>query len=162
VLHVNVSITTLDVELARLLEPRAPRPDLRLAAVEQLAQAGIAVGVFAMPMLPLITDRQESLEQLAMAARSAGARYLCGNVLFLRPSAQKVFFPFLAERFPHLLRRYQERYSSSPYIRGAYVDSLKQRFGEIRARFGLARAPVEYHPEQWDDVEPQGSLFPLQ
>jgi DNA repair photolyase len=162
VLHVNVSITTLSVELARLLEPRAPRPDLRLAAVGQLAQAGIAVGVFVMPMLPLITDRQESLEQLVKAARSAGARYLCGNVLFLRPSAQKIFFPFLAERFPHLLRRYQERYSSSPYIRGAYVDSLKQRFGEIRSRYGLARAPVEYQPEQWDDAEPQGLLFPLQ
>jgi DNA repair photolyase len=162
ILHVNVSITTLSAELARLLEPRAPRPDLRLAAVKQLADAGIAVGVFAMPVLPLMTDRQESLEQLAQAARDAGAHYLCGNVLFLRPSAQKIFFPFLAERFPHLLRRYRQRYGASPYIRGAYVESLKQRLGEIRSRYGLARAPVEYQPENWDDAEPQATLFPLQ
>ena len=162
ILHVNISITTLSVELARLLEPRAPRPDLRLAAVKQLADAGIAVGVFAMPVLPLITDRPDSLEQLAKAARDAGAQYLCGNVLFLRTSAQKIFFPFLAERFPHLLRRYQQRYSASPYVRGAYMESLKQRLSEIRSRYGLAKAPVDYQPENWDDAESQGTLFPLQ
>ena len=66
-------ITTLDAELARALEPRAPRPDLRLAAVEQLAQAGISVGVFSNPVLPLITDSEESLEQVAAAAARAGA-----------------------------------------------------------------------------------------
>src|SRR5215471_15352497 len=59
-LHVTLTITTLDADLARLLEPRAPRPDLRLAAVERLAQAGICVGVNPNPILPLLTDSESN------------------------------------------------------------------------------------------------------
>jgi DNA repair photolyase len=55
-LAVNITITTVDADLARLLEPRAPRPDLRLAALLALADAGIQTGVFASPILPWITD----------------------------------------------------------------------------------------------------------
>src|SRR5882757_3970199 len=56
--HVNMSITTLRPRLARMLEPRAPRPDLRLQAVRELRDAGIAAGVFAMPVLPGLTDAE--------------------------------------------------------------------------------------------------------
>ena len=71
-LTVNLSITTLRTRLARLLEPRAPRPDLRLEAVRKLREAGIAAGVFAMPVLPGLTDREEDLDALARGARDAG------------------------------------------------------------------------------------------
>src|SRR5579872_1828614 len=80
VLHVSLTITTLDTELARLLEPRAPRPDLRLAAVERLAQAGISVGVNPNPILPLLTDSEQSLDGLAAAASKAGATYFGGGL----------------------------------------------------------------------------------
>src|SRR6202051_618915 len=56
-LSLNVTVTTLRPRLARLLEPRAPRPDLRLAAVRQLSDAGLAVGVSASPLIPGITNR---------------------------------------------------------------------------------------------------------
>ena len=56
--------------------------------------------------MPLITDSEENLDRLAAAVSSAGAQALGGGILFLMPSAQKVFFPFLEERFPHLVRRY--------------------------------------------------------
>src|SRR6266851_1815488 len=90
-LSVNLSITTLRPRLARLLEPRAPRPDLRLDAVHKLREAGIDAGVFAMPILPGLTDREEDLDGLARAARDAGARWFAGSVLFLMPSALKIF-----------------------------------------------------------------------
>jgi DNA repair photolyase len=160
VLDVNITITTLDAELARLLEPRAPRPDLRLAVVEKLAGVGIAVGVFPNPIMPLITDRDRDLDRLARAAKNAGASYFGGGVLFLKPAAQQIFFPFLKEKFPHLVRRYEERYKRSPYIRGAYMETLRDRLRKIRARYGLASAPVEYRPELWED-ERQQELFPL-
>ncbi len=86
---VNLSITTLRTRLARMLEPRAPRPDLRMRAVQELRRAGIAAGVFAMPVLPGITDREEDLDALARAARDAGAQWFAASVLFLMPSAQK-------------------------------------------------------------------------
>ncbi len=160
VLDVNITITTLKTDLARMLEPRAPRPDMRLATVKKLSEAGICVGVFPNPILPLITDRERDLDRLAKAARDAGAQYFGGGVLFLMPSAQKVFFPFLRERFPHLVRRYEERYKKSPYLRGSYIEDLRVRVRKIRERYGLASAPVEYRPEMWED-ERQGELFPL-
>src|SRR5437764_1253955 len=100
VLNVNMTITTLDAELAREIEIRAPRPELRLIAVEKLARAGISVGEFANPIMPLITDSEKNLDRVAEAAAEAGAGYFGGGLLFLMPSAQKVFYPFLEERFP--------------------------------------------------------------
>jgi DNA repair photolyase len=154
--HVNMTVTTLDVKLARLLEPRAPRPDLRLAAVRKLAEAGVDVGVFSNPIMPLITDRPGSLELLASTAKEFGARYFGGGVLFLMPAAQKVFFPFLEEQFPHLVKRYRERYEKNPYLRGVYLDELRKRVRSIRTEYGLASGPG---PDP--KPEPAPTLFPL-
>ncbi|MDP9170056.1 MAG: radical SAM protein [Acidobacteriota bacterium] len=138
---VNMTITTLDVSLARELEPRAPRPELRLKAVRALAEAGIAVGVFPNPIMPLITDQEGRLDRLAKAARDHGATYFGGGLLFLMPCSRKVFLPFVEQRFPHLLRRYQERYESSAYLKGPYVDTIRERMARIRDRYGLASSP---------------------
>lgn len=139
--HVNITITTLDRELARKLEPRAPRPDLRLKAVRKLADAGIGVGVFPNPIMPLITDQEQRLDRLAKAARDHGASYFGGGVLFLQPCSRRVFLPFVEKNFPHLLRRYQERYESSAYLKGAYPEMIRERIGAIRARYGLDNYP---------------------
>src|SRR5271163_2180468 len=90
-LTINMSVTTMRTRLARLLEPRAPRPDLRLEAVRKLREAGISAGVLAMPILPGITDGEEDLEALARGARDAGAQWLAGRVLFLMPASLKQF-----------------------------------------------------------------------
>jgi DNA repair photolyase len=158
-LHVNMTITTLDGDLARLIEIRAPRPDLRLEAVRRLADAGLSVGVFSNPIMPLITDSEENLGSLAAAAAEAGARYFGGGVLFLMPCAQKIFFPFLEQSFPHLLARYRQRFEASAYLRGPYLDTIRARVRRIRERHGLAPAPVSYLPELWPGGE-QLALFP--
>ncbi len=154
---VNITITTLDAALARELEPRAPRPDLRLKAVRALADAGIPVGVFPNPIMPLITDQEKRLDRLAKAARDHGATYFGGGVLFLMPCSRRVFFPFVAQRFPHLLRRYQERYEKEAYLRGPYRDMIRERIAAIRDRYGLASSPP--HKEWAPEPELQGSLF---
>jgi DNA repair photolyase len=158
-LSVNITVTTLDRELARLLEPRAPRPDLRLKAVSTLARAGIRVGVFPNPILPLITDSERRLDRLASAARDCGASYFGGGLLFLMPSARKVFFPFLAERFPDLLKRYEERYTRTAYLRGEYADMIRQRVRAIRVRYGLENGPMEHMPEGLEPQQP--ALFQI-
>jgi DNA repair photolyase len=134
-LTVAVTITTADRELARKLEPLAPRPDLRLRAVAALAAAGIRTVVHCAPVLPLINDRTQELRELARAAHAAGAAGFGGGVLFLKPSAQRVFFPFLEREFPALLRRYRERYGRSAYLRGAYPAAIARRIGRLRAEF---------------------------
>jgi DNA repair photolyase len=151
---VNMTITTLDTSLARLLEPRAPRPDLRLKAVRALADAGIAVGVFPNPIMPLITDQEARLDRLAKAARDHGATYFGGGVLFLQPCSRRVFLPFVGKNFPHLLRRYQERYEASAYLKGSYREMIRDRITAIRDRYGLAAGPPRPEMTHAPDVQP--------
>jgi DNA repair photolyase len=151
-----ITITTLDRDLARLLEPLAPRPDLRLAAVRKLSAAGLRVSVNLAPILPLINDSDSSLDAVAKAAARAGAVKLGGNVVYLKPCAQNAFFPFLSEHFPSLLRRYRERFERSAFLRGSYPDTIRQRLDRIRLRYGLHTQDLEAEPELWD---PQLTLF---
>jgi len=153
-IHVNVTVTTLNAKLARLLEPRAPRPDLRLGAVRRLADAGIPVGVFPNPILPLITDGEQSLDRLAKAAKDHGASYFGGGILFLMPASQKVFFPFLKAQFPHLLRRYEERYRAGAYLKGSYPETIKARIHAIRERYGLAGGPAKESVAEAERLQP--------
>ncbi len=140
-LSINITVTTLRSRLARLLEPRAPRPDLRLAAVRRLRNAGLEVGVFAMPVLPGLTDRLADLEALARAARDAGARWLGGQVLFLMPSSLKIFLPFLEEEFPRLAHDYRRWYGRGGYGPEKYRQRIAQIFARLRAKYGLRSRP---------------------
>jgi len=160
ILGVNLTITTLDERLARLLEPRAPRPGLRLEAVRKLRAAGICVSVFPNPIMPGLTDSERALDRLARAAKEAGALSFGGGPLFLGTAARDVFLPFLEKEFPELVGRYRETFSKGIYLSQAYKDGLKQRVGRIRDRYGLASGMIEYRPELWDGPE-QGDLFAL-
>src|SRR5664279_5143624 len=110
-IFVNVTVTTVDVELARKLEPRAPRPDLRLEAVRQLNLAGVDAGAVCAPVLPEITDQPRDLDALVKAASEAGAKYIFANPLFLKPCSAAIFLPFLEQNFPALVERYRARYA---------------------------------------------------
>jgi DNA repair photolyase len=140
---VNLSITTMRTRLARILEPRAPRPDLRMKAVEELGRAGIAAGVFAMPVLPGITDREEDLDALALAARDAGAQWFAASVLFLMPSSQKQFFPFLDAKYPRLAKRYREWFSREAYAPEKYRQEISERVRALRKKYGLGGRPMD-------------------
>ncbi len=145
-LSVNMTITTLNRRVARHLEPRAPRPARRLMAVRELARAGIVTGVFVMPIVPGITDGRDSLDQIAEAAARAGAVYLAHSVLFLRASAKKGFYPFLAEKYPRLLPRYRRIYSASAYHTPMYRARIDDLMEELRRRHRLAARPPETEP----------------
>lgn len=160
VLHVFVTITTTNEQLARLLEPFAPRPSLRLQAIERLSAKGVRVVVLCSPIMPLINDSPANITGLARAAKSAGATYIMGGVLFLKPCAQKAFYPFLEEQFPSLSRRYRERFNTGAFLKGSYPEKIAERMRETRNRFGLTEKPGGYEPEQWMG-EPQMNLFTL-
>jgi DNA repair photolyase len=161
---VHITVTTHNERLARLLEPKAPTPVQRLQAVRKLAQAGIAVGVNAMPVLPGMNDAPPMLNALAAQAAQAGARFHYANVLFLPPSAMKHFMPFLEREFPHLLKRYRRLYARSAYLRGEYPDKIAKLVAELRTRYGLDGnrgevPPAARHPQMslpfGDGLEPR-------
>lgn len=159
VFHVNFTLTTMDEKLARLLEPRAPRPELRLDSAHRLAQAGIQVGVFPNPIMPLLTDGEESLDAVARAAAEAGATFLGGGLLFLKPCVKQVFLPFVERHFPRLAPEYERLYRTGAFLRGEYAERIRERLKAVRARHGLGAAPVEYTPDLWEPEPEQGSLF---
>jgi DNA repair photolyase len=150
-IFVNVTVTTVDVELARKLEPRAPRPDLRLEAVRQLNLAGVDAGVICAPVLPEITDQPRDLDALVKAASEAGAKYIFANPLFLKPCSAAVFLPFLEEHFPALVDRYKKRYQSGAFLPKGYAQRLSRLVASLRQKYGIgdthARRSRKVHME---------------
>jgi DNA repair photolyase len=142
-LQINVSVGTLNPRLARALEPRAPRPDLRLETVRQLAQAGITTGVFAMPILPGLTDKPAALEALVAAAADARAHYLCAGVAFLMSSSQRTFFPFLERKFPRLVKQYHKWYRRNGYAPQSYRKEISALMGALRRKYRLPSRPPD-------------------
>jgi DNA repair photolyase len=136
-LSVHITVTTLDTDLARILEPRAPRPDLRIEAVRQLSEAGITVGVSCSPVLPGITDSPANLEAVVRAAAEAGALHLFAGPLFLKPCSSAVFLPFLEQNFPHLVENYRQRYHDRSFLPPSYGKRISQLISQLRKKYKL-------------------------
>ncbi len=140
-LAIDITVTTMRPRLARLLEPRAPQPNLRLAAVKELHEAGLAVGVSASPLLPGITDGEGELEAVAAAAKEAGAQWFFSGVLFLMPSSAKQFLPFVREKFPRLAKQYEDWYRKNGYAPEEYRRKASERVARIREKYGFRTRP---------------------
>jgi DNA repair photolyase len=151
-LTVCITITTLNTSLARLLEPRAPRPDLRLQTVKRLVDAGIRAGINCAPVLPGITDSPKDLEALAKAAASVGAAFVFANPLFLKLSAERVFTPFLEANFPHLVPLYKQRFSGGAFLPREYQQRISSLMKKYREKWGAG--------ERFQPVTPKSSLVP--
>ena len=160
-IFVNLTITTLDTELARILEPRAPRPDLRMDAMRRLNQAGVPAGVICAPVVPGITDSPQDLDALVRATAEAGGRYIYANPLFLKPCSAAIFLPFLAERFPHLVEDYRRRFSGREFMDAAYRKRISALMAKLRSKHGIgARETIPDHPRQEENAgERQLALF---
>jgi DNA repair photolyase len=153
-LMVNVTITTLNVDLARILEPRAPRPDLRMDTVRKLSQSGIRTGVSCSPVIPGITDSLRNLEAMVRATAEAGGKHIFANPLFLKPCSAAVFLPFLEKEFPHLAADYKVRYKDRAFLPASYGKRISQLMDRLRQKHGMrlqdrrtgqaaAQAPLE-------------------
>lgn len=142
-LFINLTVTTVNTKLARLLEPRAPRPDLRLQALSTLAQAGLSAGVICAPVLPGITDSPAALEKLVRAAKEAGGKYIYANALFLKPCSANVFLPFLEKEFPQLVLEYHKRFGERSFVSKAYAKRLSVLMAALRKKYGIKRDVVD-------------------
>ena len=145
-LQVRITVTTMDAALARELEPRAPRPDLRMAAVAQLAAAGLWTGVMCAPVLPAITDSRANLEAVASAAQAAGARGFSAGALYLQPAAKARYLPFVREHYPELAARYARAFAGGAYLPASYHQGLRARIENIRNTLGFAGEPAPPPP----------------
>jgi DNA repair photolyase len=147
-LVVHITITTPDAELARKLEPRAPRPDLRLDTVRRLRKAGITAGILCSPLLPGITDTEEAIDRMARHAAEANASFFAANPLFLKPCSRPTYLSFVQEHFPHLVADYHRRFAHADFASKDYAQRLSRIVSAARERHGLHRR----RNEDWDDL----------
>jgi DNA repair photolyase len=153
--QVFFSITTLDGELARRMEPRAATPRRRLQAMQALNEAGVPCGVMVAPVIPFLTDAE--LEQVLQAAHEHGARSAGYSLLRLPYEVKELFKDWLVNNYPlkakHVMSRMREMRSgrendTEPGNRfrgsGLFADLLAQRFGNAceRMGFNLEEAPL--------------------
>ena len=134
---VHVTVTTLNPDLARITEPRAPRPDLRLEAVRKLNDSGISAGVICAPVLPGITDKPKDLEALVKAAAEAHASNIFANPLFLKPCSRSIFLPFIQEKFPELVANYEQLYGQRDFGSDGYRKHLRALMGKFKKKYGI-------------------------
>jgi len=148
--HVFVSVTSLDDELARRMEPRAARPDKRLDAVRTLVAAGIPTGVMVAPVVPGLND--EEIPRILQAAADAGARGAGWVLLRLPKPVDELFASWLAEHFPDRRERVlgriracrsgrmnDPRFASRMRGEGVYAEQIEALFRTAARRCGLDR-----------------------
>ena len=150
IVHVALSVTTLDHRLSRLMEPRASAPRRRLWAVSQLAEAGVPVMVMAAPMIPMLTDHE--MEAIVAAAAKAGAGAAGYIPLRMPLEIKDLFREWLATHFPdrkaRVLRHIREMHGGRDYDpewgtrlsgTGVHAALMARRFESALARSGLTR-----------------------
>lgn len=172
--HVFVSVTTLDNGLAARLEPRATAPHRRVEAIRRVAAAGVPVGVFVAPVIPRVTD--QDLEEILEVCRDAGATRASYTVVRLPHEVKDLFREWLAAHLPerqhHVMSLIQQmrggadndpRFGTRMRGEGVFAEILKRRFDVAVKRLGyLPRGTLALdtslfrHP---DAPPPQGDLF---
>jgi DNA repair photolyase len=140
---VYFTITTLDPELWRLIEPGTPPPHKRLRVLRQLSEVGVPCGVFLAPILPGITDSIESIAGVAAAAKAHGAASFGSAVLRLAPDVKEHYFSFVAETFPDLLPRYERAYAGTN-IASEYQAAIERRMARVREQHGFAEDAMHH------------------
>jgi len=157
-LSVHVSLITVDRDLARRLEPRAPTPESRLRAIARLRAHGIEVGVNCMPVLPGITDAPAQVEALVQAVAQANASYLAACALRLQSTARARYHPFIEAEFPELAPRYRATYARGHQAGERYRAGLRVRFAAVCARHGLEFSQRYRADDEADEAESPPAL----
>jgi DNA repair photolyase len=138
---VCVSIGTVSEELSRTSEPHASPPKARLEAVRRLVAAGIDAGVIAAPILPGLSDSEESLDAVAAAAAKSGATFFSTRPLKLDPGVKPHYVAFLGGNYPALLPATEARFAGRVNPERAYTDALEERARRVRSRYKFQDRP---------------------
>jgi DNA repair photolyase len=136
-LVLHVTITTADAELARKLEPRAPRPDLRFGAVKKLREAGLVAGILCSPLMPGINDSFQALEAVSSRAAAAGASFLGAHPLFLKSCSRPTWMSFVREHFPTLVSDYERRFATADFADATYRRRMETLVRQMCRKHGL-------------------------
>ena len=143
------SVTTMDLDLARKLEPGTPPPQKRLLAMKRLVEAGVNAGVALAPVIPCITDNLPNLEDVTRSAADHGARFLWPSTLYLKPGTKEHFLEFVHKEYPGLEGDYGRLYPDA-YAPRWMQSQVQQSVLQLKRNHGLTQP----RPRP-DDATPQ-------
>ncbi|RHX78052.1 SPL family radical SAM protein [Leptospira yasudae] len=143
------SFSTLDDMVARIFEPGATPPSLRLSALKETLKQGFYSGVSLMPLLPHISDTGENLEFLFRTFRDAGIRYLFPATLTLfggqdSSDSKALVFRALERHYPHFVEKYTRFFANGGEMPAHYRNALRIKTKELCDRFGLQRGILPF------------------
>ncbi|MFC4067355.1 intein-containing Rv2578c family radical SAM protein [Actinoplanes subglobosus] len=133
----SLSVGFVDEAVWRSVEPGTPSPRRRLEAVRKLTDAGFRVGVLMAPILPGLTDTEESIDATVAGIAAAGATGVTPLPLHLRPGAREWYASWIGREHPQLLPRYRELFGNGSYLPRAYQDEIGARVRMAARRHGL-------------------------
>ncbi len=133
---VNISIPTVDRDLWRATEPGTAPPHQRFRAMRELVHAGIYTGVALAPLLPGLSDTDESIRAVLEQAREAGACTAWINLLYMRSGVRAHFLENLAKDYPEQVERYLELYDDRAYLPTKHKDDTRARMKAIARDLG--------------------------
>ncbi len=136
-INVAATITTMDEDVRKKIEPGGSPSADRFAMLKQFRQTNASIGLHVMPIIPYLTDNRENIEALCVNARDCGAHYMLPGVLYLRGDTRKVFFDFIQRDYPQLYPQLQALYKTGGADK-AYKDQLYLMVNELRGRFGIS------------------------
>ncbi len=146
--RVSFTITTTDDDLARKLEPGAPSPSRRLAAMHELSANGIETGVVMMPVLPFIEDTPENIAQIVRAAAEHGAGYVIPAFgMTTREGQREHYYNKLDEHFPGLREKYEAAFGDSYHCPARNQGHLSSLFYDLCNAHQLATRVSAYPPK---------------
>ena len=145
--RVSLTVTTADDELAAKLEPGAPSPTRRYAAMTALAKAGVLTGVLLMPVLPFIEDTEENVRAVVERAADAGAGYILAAFgMTMRDGQRGYFYRELDRLFPGMRARYEREYGERYECPSPRAERLWQVFSALCDEHGIATRIEPWHP----------------
>ena len=141
-LTVYFSVPCVDEDVVRKTDPGTAPPRQRLRALRMLREAGIDAAVLCMPVLPGISDSEESLDAAARAASEAGATAFRHRPLKIDVEIQDYYYDFLATEFPLAIPRYNALYQGGVHPAKVYERELEERVRRVRARYEFRERPA--------------------
>ncbi len=142
----SFSFSTLNEKIAKILEPGAPSPIKRLKIMKKFNEAGFKTGIINMPILPFISDSEEDIENMVVAAKDYGADYVMPAGLTLFGDApndcKTLYNKFLNENYPHLVSKSKNLYMGSFAPSRRYQNELTNKFGKISGHYGVKNSII--------------------
>jgi DNA repair photolyase len=150
--RVYFSIGSVDPDVARRAEPQAPPPLKRLEGLRRLRERGVPAGVLLAPILPGLSDTEESMEAVVLAAAANGACFIHPRLLKLDPHVKEYYFAFLMAEFPALLETHRALYARGVHADKAYAAEIDRRVERVIARYRLEETDARHGPSDAEQM----------